>query len=628
MIQNQPFRLDQSHLQAHLRLMATTDIHLHLQPYDYYADRPAPHLGLARVANLIRQIRAETPNSLLLDNGDFLQGTPLSDLIAERGVDISISGHPAINAMNRLGYDAACLGNHEFNYGLEFLETASRHAAFPMVSCNVARHQGARPTDDITLVPPWVILDRNVMTSQGTLARIKVGVIGFTPPQITKWDHGHLAGALVTRDIIEAAIDHVPALRAAGAEIVVALCHSGIGEVDYRNGMENAAVPLAEIDGIDAVISGHTHLVFPSAQFAAKGPIDPVKGLIHGKPVVMAGSYGSHLGVIDLLVEKHDGEWRPAGEAFATALPVAPAQSGVTDMLQVAADPGIISETARAHVRTLALIRRVIGETAVPLQSYFDLAGPSLCLQIVADAKRRHVTGLLDRKSIGDLPLLVAVAPYRAGGRAGPGNFIDIPAGELTLRNAAELYQHANTCCVIEATGAMIRAWLEKSAGIFHAAKSGAGDQLLLRPEVPSYNFDVLFGLTYEFDLTADPQSGGRLRNLRFEGRPVADDARFAVATNSYRVGGGGDFAMVVDAPVIAETRTLIRDMVINHIRHPAPVQHPHPCGWRLRSTGKDTRMLLESGRGGLAHMAGFRNGPLADAGPGDDGFHLFRLTL
>ncbi|HAC50389.1 MAG TPA: 2',3'-cyclic-nucleotide 2'-phosphodiesterase, partial [Sulfitobacter sp.] len=198
-----PFSLRAAANQAHLRLMETTDLHVHVFPYDYYADKEVDTVGLSRTASIVKSIRAEATNTLMLDNGDFLQGNPMGDYIAyERGMKEG-DMHPVIQAMNTLGYDASTLGNHEFNYGLDFLMKSLAGADFPVVSANVVKKVGAKPSDDDTLVKPYVLLDRMLTDGAGEVHPIKIGIIGFVPPQIMAWDRRHLEGKVQARDILE-----------------------------------------------------------------------------------------------------------------------------------------------------------------------------------------------------------------------------------------------------------------------------------------------------------------------------------------------------------------------------------------------------------------------------------------
>ena len=262
-----PFSARAAAGQAHLRIMETTDLHVHVFPYDYYGDRPVDTVGLARTAAHIADIRTEATNSILLDNGDFLQGNPMGDYIAyERGMKEG-DMHPIIQAMNAVGFEGSTLGNHEFNYGLDFLMKSLAGANFPVVTANVATKTGATPTDDTTLVKPYVILDRTVTDGAGEAHAIKIGLIGFVPPQIMQWDRQHLEGNVEARDILQTARAYVPQIKEEGADIIIALSHSGIGSADETDLMENASVPLATVPGIDAILTGHSHLVFPSARY-------------------------------------------------------------------------------------------------------------------------------------------------------------------------------------------------------------------------------------------------------------------------------------------------------------------------------------------------------------------------
>ena len=290
-----PFSANATANQAHLRLMETTDLHVHVFPYDYYADKEVDTVGLARTASIIKDIRAEATNSLLLDNGDFLQGNPMGDYIAyERGMKAG-DMHPVIAAMNTLGFDASTLGNHEFNYGLDFLMKSLAGANYPVVSANVVKEMGSDPTKDTTLIDPYVLIVRMITDGAGNSHPIKIGLIGFVPPQIMNWDRRHLEGNVQTRDIVQTAQAYVPQMKEQGADIIIPLSHSGIGAADHSEGMENASVPLAAVDGIDAIMTGHSHLVFPSATYTEyhprqTGPHGRVLGQPHGSDRPDAGT--------------------------------------------------------------------------------------------------------------------------------------------------------------------------------------------------------------------------------------------------------------------------------------------------------------------------------------------------
>ena len=251
-----------------LRLLSTTDIHANLYDWDYYRDQRDISLGLARTAALIRQARGETPNVMLFDSGDAIQGTPLGDFVATERPLQPGQIHPVVRAMNLLHYDAASFGNHEFNYGLDFLHLTYNGAQFAYATANVFLAGPAGLNPAAPLIAPFVILERDFVDEAGARQHLRVGAIGFVPPQIMQWDRSHLEGRVFTIDIVEAARRYVPQVRAAGADVVIAMVHSGLSAAPMRGMDENSANYLAAVPGIDAILSGHQHLVFPDPSFA------------------------------------------------------------------------------------------------------------------------------------------------------------------------------------------------------------------------------------------------------------------------------------------------------------------------------------------------------------------------
>lgn len=630
-----PFSAGAAAGQAHLRVLATTDLHAHVLPYDYYADRPAETLGLARTATLIAAARAGAANSLLLDNGDFLQGNPLGDHVARRGLRRG-EVHPVIAAMNALGYDGATPGNHDFNYGLDFLMEALAGAAFPVVSANVARRLGARPQEDAPLLPPCAILERRLADGAGAAHPVRIGLIGLLPPQIMVWDRRHLRGRAATRDIVAAAEDWVPRLRAAGCDLILALAHSGIGPDRRADGMENAAIPLARVAGIDAVLAGHSHLVFPSADYAGHPGVDVAAGTIGGKPGVMAGFGGSHLGVIDLLLGRGDGGWRILAHRC-EARPIARrgADGGVTALVESAAE--VVEAVRAAHAATLAHIRRPVGRTTAPLHSYFALVADDPSLKVVAMAQARHVAERLRGTAHGHLPVLSAAAPFRAGGRQGPDFYTEVPAGDLAIRNVADLYLYPNTIRALRITGAQLQDWLERSAGIFNRIIPGLPDQMLHDPAFPSHNFDVIHGVSYRIDPSQpsryDAEGGAlnpgarRIAELAFAGRPVDPAAEFILATNNYRAAGGGDFPGAKGDTIVFEAPDTNRDILLRHILGTGTITPPAERVWGFAPL-PGTSVLFDTGPRAAAYLGDLRGLAVEPAGDGPDGFARFRLRL
>lgn len=621
---------------AHLRIMETTDIHVHVMPYDYYADRPVDTLGLARTAAHIRQARAEAANSILLDNGDFLQGNPMADYMAyERGLKEG-DLHPVIAALNAIGIDASTLGNHEFNYGLDFLTKTVAGAKFPIVSANVVTKRGAEPTKDKCLVRPYAILDRKLKDGAGAEHPIRIGVIGFLPPQIMQWDRGHLEGKVQTRDIVASAKAWVPVMREDGADIVIALSHSGISAARASEGMENASVPLAAVDGIDALLTGHSHLVFPSPAFAGHDMVNAETGHIHGKPAVMAGFWGDTLGLIDLLLERDGRGWRVLSSAVETRPIYRRSDDGTITPL-AASVPEVEAAVDDDHEATLRYIRRGVGRTAAPLFSHFALVTDDPAVRIVNQAQRWYVAGMLKGSRLEGLPLLSAAAPFKAGGRAGPDYYTDVPAGDIAIRNVADLYLYPNTIRAVKVTGAQLGDWLERSAGAFNRLEPGRADQILLNAAFASYNFDVIAGVTYGIDLAQpskyDPKGilvnpgARRIVDLSHDGRPVDPTAEFIVATNNYRASGGGDFPGAGGDTIVFEGPDTNRDIIVRYIVETGTIDPGSTIGWHFCPM-PGTSALFDTGPRASAYLDQVTGARISPAGDGPDGFARFRITL
>ncbi|WP_204113203.1 bifunctional 2',3'-cyclic-nucleotide 2'-phosphodiesterase/3'-nucleotidase [Shimia biformata] len=631
-----PFSARAAAGQAHLRIMETTDLHVHVFPYDYYGDRPNDTVGLARTASIVNEIRAEATNSLLIDNGDFLQGNPMGDYIAyERGMKEG-DMHPIIQAMNAVGFDASTLGNHEFNYGLDFLMKSLAGAEFPVVSANVALEKGADPTKDKTLVPPYVIVEKEVTTGNGETHTIKVGLIGFVPPQIMNWDRRHLEGNVQARDIIETAKAFVPQMKEAGADIIVALSHSGIGEAEAFDGMENASVPLAAIDGIDAILTGHHHRVFPSKAYDGVAGVDTAKGTIHGKPAAMGGFWGSHLGLIDLMLERDGNEWRVVGHT-AEARPISKRNEDRSITALVESDNAVLASVQKEHDETLAYVRRAVGKTDAPLHSYFALVADDPSVQIVSIAQLWYVSQMLKGTEQEGLPILSAAAPFKAGGRGGPEYYTDVPAGDVAIKNVSDLYLYPNTVRAVRVTGADVKGWLERSAGIFNQIEPGKPDQVLLNPEFPSYNFDVIDGVEYQIDLSqpsrfspkgdlVNPEAS-RIVNLTFQGQPIADDQEFIIATNNYRASGGGKFPGAMGDTVVFEAPDTNRDVIVRYIVEQGTISPSADANWTFAPLD-GASVLFDTGPKAAAYADQVNGVSIEPAGDGPDGFARFRIKL
>ena len=631
-----PFSARAQANQAHLRIMETTDIHVHVFPYDYYADRENHTMGLARTATIVDEIRAEATNSLLLDNGDFLQGNPMGDYYAyERGMNDG-DVHPIMKAMNVLDFDASTLGNHEFNYGLDFMFKVLEGADFPIVCANVARGNLAEnPRDDDLILPPYVILDRTVTDGAGDEHPIRIGLIGFVPPQIITWDSRHLEGNVSARDMVKAAEAWVPQMREEGADIVIALSHSGVGPAAYQENLENASLQIAMIDGVDVILTGHSHLVFPGPQFEGVEGVDIAAGTIGGKPGVMAGFWGSHLGLIDLMLERDGNAWRIVGST-SEARPISERVDGQTRPLVESKDE--VEEAVREdHEATIAYVGQPVGETSAALHSYFALVADDPSVQIVSQAQIWYITDMLSGTEHADLPVLSAAAPFKAGGRGGPEYYTEVAPGAVAIRNVADLYLYPNTVQAVVITGAQVKEWLEMSAGIFNQIEPGGTDQPLINPEFPSYNFDVIDGVTYRIDLSQPPKydpsgavinaESSRILDLEFEGAPIDPEQRFVVASNNYRAGGGGNFPDIGSDKVVFEAPDTNRDVIVRYIVEQGTINPSADANWGFAPM-EGTTVLFDTGPRASNFIDEVAGVAIEEAGEAEDGFARYRISL
>ena len=569
-----------------LRLIGTTDLHANIFAYDYYRDRPDDTVGVAKTASLVASARAEVANALLFDNGDIIQGSPLGDYAALSMRLKWAQTHPMIGAMNEMGYAACAVGNHEFNYGLDFLEIALAGANFPALSCNVLR------TDGSFYFTPWLILEPTLRDESGAEQRLRIGVIGFTPPQIAQWDEGHLSGRATTIGVAEAARVHVPALRSQGVDLVVALCHSGVSRKAPQPGEENAALALAAVDGVDAMFLGHQHLLLPGPDFSGVDGVDVVEGALRGAPAVMAGFWGSHLGVIDLSLERAGGGWRVAA-ARVEARPIYQ-REGETVTALVEADARVLAAAQGAHDATLRYVRSPVGDIASPINSYFALVADDPSVQIVNAAQAWYVARLAKTlPALAGLPILSAAAPFKSGGRGGPDYYTDVAAGPIAIKNVADLYLYPNALRAVKIDGATLREWLERSAGLFRRIDPHSlAEQPLLDANFAAYNFDVIDGVAYEIDVTQPSRydSDGklvapdahRIRGLTFRGAPVDPKQFFVVVTNSYRAGGGGNFPGCDGSTIVLEAPDSNRDVMVRYIIETRHVEPKSDGNWRF----------------------------------------------
>ncbi|HUE82292.1 MAG TPA: 5'-nucleotidase C-terminal domain-containing protein [Pyrinomonadaceae bacterium] len=512
---------------VHLTVLGTTDLHGNIYPLDYYTDKP-DNRGLAKVATLIKRVRAENSNVILVDSGDTIQGTPLAYYHNKKN---NAPPDPMMLVMSALKFDAMAVGNHEYNFGLDVLSKARSEAKFPWLSANTYK-------GDETYHQPYIIKE---------VESVRVGILGLTTPGIPNWENIQNYKGLEFREPVSEAKKWVSILRdKERADVVVIAMHMGLEE-DLRTGTispsqvanENAAVAIArQTSGVDAIFMGHTHRDTPAT-------------MINGVVLTQANHWGRHLARADLYLQKDGERWR----VYAKSARTIPVDDSVP------ADPEILKLAEPYHTETQAWLSKVIGESAA---------------ELTATEARFRDTAILDL--IQRVQLDVGKADVSMAASFNPR--ARIPKGPVTVRDIAGLYVYENTLVVLEVTGAQLKEALEHSARYFRAYEPGKTAAELVDEKIPAYNFDVAEGVEYELNISKPV--GQRIQNLRFRGRPLRSTERLRLATNNYRVNGGGGYTMYRDAPVVYRSSDEIRELIIEWVERNKSIPAEPTNNWRI----------------------------------------------
>lgn len=522
---------------ADVTLLSTTDVHGYLLPWSY-AESRSTDSSLVQLATLVDSVRDADPHVVLVDSGDFLQGSELTDYVAATGID---SVHPIVAAMNELDYDAAAIGNHEFNHGISFLQEALSTGEFPFLSANIY-HAGT----DSLVYPPFTVVERGP---------IRVGVLGLTTPGVAVWDRDHVQGRFRFEDMIASTKHWLSVMEGHDPDVVVVAAHSGIdpGSVygeDATGAKQEAAVgELArEVDGIDVIFAGHT-----------AGPVAPQE--IGGALVAHAGHWGETLAAIEVTMERAEsGEWEVA-EKEGTLLEARGHQP----------DPRLEQVVRPAHEATQAWLDETLAHTPDRWS---------------AEEARVRDTPIAD---------LITTAMMKPTGADIASTAIFDPSvgfgpGPITRRDILALYRYPNRLKSVRVSGRDIRSYLERSARYFDQYPS----EDLVRDSIIAFNYDVLDGIEYRIDLTRP--IGERVTDLRYEGEPVTDTDTLLLAVNSYRQSGGGGFEMLVEAPVEYSGDEVVSEIIVEFIRQrdTLRVEDVFRENWELEPE-EAVRQLIES---------------------------------
>lgn len=622
-----------------LRIIETTDIHTNVMDYDYYKDKPSQKIGLTRAATLVKEAQKEVTNSVLVDNGDLIQGSPMGDYMAAKGIEKG-EVHPVYKAMNQLNYDVGNIGNHEFNYGLDFLMETLDDANFPYISANVFDKKTGEH-----YFTPYIIKTHQLKDTDGDMQEVKVGYIGFVPPQIMVWDKKNLEGKVFAKDIKETAEELVPKMKAEGADVIVAIPHSGVSTDPFKAGAENSTLYLSEVEGIDAIAFGHAHAVFPGKGFDNIQGIDNKKGTINGVVSVMPGRWGSHVGVMDLVLEKDGEGWKVSG-GQAEARPIFDKK---TKSALAEPDQAIVKALESDHKGTRDFVNQPIGKANDVMYSFLALVQDDPTIQIVNLAQKDYVERFIQGDpDLDGIPVLSAAAPFKAGGRKNdPANFTEVESGELTFRNAADLYLYPNTLVALKVTGNEVKEWLECSAGQFKQidVNSTAPQGLIDWDGFRTYNFDVIDGVNYQIDITQPAKYDGdckvinpdseRIIGLTYQGKPIDMKQDFIIASNNYRAysnkfpGTGSEF-VAFDAP--DENRTVLANYISRVSQEKSQFAPSADNNWTFAPINSNTKLDIRFETSPSDKAASFIKDkgqyPMERVATDDVGFGVYRLEL
>lgn len=512
-----------------ITILGTTDLHGNLGPIDYYTNKP-DNRGLAKIATLIKRVRKEQPNVVLIDSGDTIQGSPLESFHARKN---NQPKDPMMLAMDSLNYDAMTVGNHEYNFGLKVLEKARSEATFPWLSANTYDKATNHPH-----YKPYIIKE---------VAGVKIAVLGLTTPGIPNWDNAPNYAGLAFHEPLAEARKWVPILRdQEKADVVVIAMHMGLEE-DLSTGEltpgqvehENEAIAIAkEVPGVDVIFMGHTHREVSSLY-------------INGVLLTQANHWGRHLARADLYLQKAGTGWRMY------------AKSARTIASDDRVEPDVeVTKLAEPYDReTQGWLSRVIGQSSQELTArdarFRDTAILDLVQKVQLEAGKADVS---------------MVANFNADAR--------IAKGPVSVRDVAGLYVYENTLVVLEVTGQQLKDALEHSAKYFKAYVPGKPPGDLVDEKIPAYNFDIAEGVTYDLDISKPV--GQRIQNLRFHGQPLSPTKKLRLATNNYRVNGGGGYTMYKNAPVVYRSSEEIRELIIDWVERNKTIPVTPDNNWRI----------------------------------------------
>ena len=502
-------------------ILATSDVHGYIYPTNFNTRNQNQPFGLAKLATLIEEIKSSANGPVVtIDNGDFLQGSPLTYFVAK---------HPELDqkkvlmeAFNLAHYDVSIIGNHEFNYGRDYLEDALSYMKHPVLAANIIDEQTQK-----SFVEPFTIIEQD---------GIKIAVLGLTTNYIPNWEHPDHIQHLRFDNIVETAKKYVPELRKQ-ADIVVVSYHGGFerdllsGEpTEFLTGENEAYRLLMEVSGIDALVTGHQHR--------------EIATMLNGVPVIQPGSKGTFLGKIVLKVEKNEsGNYQ-----------VMSASSSLERIGEEKLDVPLANHMSALQETVETWLDQPIGKTV-----------GSMVITDPHEARIKEHPYIEFIQKVQMDASGVAISGTALFNNDGQGF-----AENITMRDIVTNYIYPNTLAVLNITGADLRAALEQTAEFFTILPDGTigVEPRFMDPKPQLYNYDMYEGIDYTIDV-AKPV-GQRITSLSFRGEEVKDDHRYEVVMNQYRAVGGGNYKMFSADKIVREIQTDMTELIADYLtKHP-----------------------------------------------------------
>lgn len=506
--------------EVHITILGTTDLHANIYNWSYEDGQEVDDLGMAKVYSVVEKIRKENPNTILIDNGDTIQGTILSDDLYNTRMDLA---HPVIDVMNFMKYDAMTLGNHEFNFGLDLIKKIEEEAEFPILAANANYKE-----DGSYLVEPYTVVE---------VAGVKVGILGFTNPNIPRWD-GPKVTELEFDNMVKSAEKHMDELKGQ-TDIIIATAHAGF-ENEY--GDDGAEAIIEKFPEILALLVGHSH-----ATVSEK----------HGETVVGgARDAGRQVVRFDLKLKNENNEWKVIDNTVE-----------IIDVKEYEASEELKEYAKEYHEKTLEFLVEVIGIATEDFVPESEING-------IPEAQLRD-TAVIDL--INNVQLEATGADIAAAALFQSKS--NLRAGDITYASIFDIYKYPNTLVGIEVSGKELKDYMEWSAKYYNTFKPGDVN-ISFNPNIRGYNYDMFQGVEYKVDVSKP--EGERIVDLKFNGEPVKDTDTFKLAINNYRYGGLKNMGIISGEPYFESDPKSLRSYIADYIRERGEISPEFDNNWEI----------------------------------------------